>query len=33
MFGEDVGMLVTSPETNKFFEVREYSKQLSDKKG
>ena len=32
-FGEDVSTLVTSTETKEFFEVREDSEQLSDKKG
>ena len=32
-FGEDVSTLVTSPATNKFFEVREYAEQLSENKG
>ena len=31
-FDEDVSTLVTSPATKKWFEVREYSEQLSDKK-
>ena len=33
IFGEDVSASVTSPKTNKIFEVREDNKQLSDKKG
>ena len=32
IFGEDVSTSVTSPATNKLFEVREYSEQLSKKK-
>ena len=33
MFGEDVSTLVTYPATKKLFEVKENSKQLSEKKG
>ena len=33
MFREDVSTSVTSPETNKLFEVREDFEQLSDKNG
>ena len=33
MFGDDISMSVTYPETNKLFKVREDDKQLSEKKG
>ena len=33
MFGEDVSTSVTSPATNKLFEVRDDFEQLSDKNG
>ena len=33
MIGEDISTSVTSPETNKLFEVREDCEQLSDKNG
>ena len=33
MFGGDVSMSVSSPETNNFFELREYVNQISEKKG
>ena len=33
MFGGDVSMSVSSPETNKIFELREYVNQISEKKG
>ena len=33
MYSEDVSMLVKYPAAKKLFEVREYSEQLSEKKG
>ena len=33
IFGEDVSTSFTYPATKKLFKVREYSKQLNDKKG